>query len=219
VAGSASVAGGVLHLTDAVNSQSGQFFTPAVDVPLESLSLDFKLRIGGGTCCGSPIPEGTSRMADGLSVNLGNDVGAGFGEEGSGTGLIISFDLWDNGEAGSQDTSFTAPDIDVRFGGTAAATIAYQALDGDREAGRAPSGPFVTDPATGLPMKLITGDAVPAHINLDRRDDRCGLRCPHHQQPADRLCAPPQPRIGIARTGGANANQWIATCTSASRRT
>jgi hypothetical protein len=201
---------GILKLTDAINGSLGGFATPAATgTRIESFTLEFDLLVGGGTCCGAAIPEGTDRMADGLSLSFGNDVGASSSEEGSGSGLIVSFDLWDNG---GLDDPATAPDVDIKYGG-AIVPGGYQALDGVREGGRAASGPFINDPATGLPMTMLTGAGfAPVRIHLDSDGtvdvDFKNVRI------LDNVATPYQgvlsPRLAIsARTGGANANQWI----------
>ena len=58
------------------------------------------------------IGQGSGNAADGvaLSISDGIDDTANFGEEGTGTGLVISFDTYDN--AGGE-----APAISVKYGG------------------------------------------------------------------------------------------------------
>jgi hypothetical protein len=64
------------------------------------------------------IGNGSGNAADGvaLSISDGIDDTANFGEEGAGSGLIISFDTYDN--AGGE-----APAISVKFGGTSEEAI------------------------------------------------------------------------------------------------
>jgi hypothetical protein len=59
-----------------------------------------KVRVGGGT----------SVPADGFSFVWASDLQDGtFGEDGAGSGLVVSFDIYDNGNS-------EVPAIDVRFG-------------------------------------------------------------------------------------------------------
>jgi len=213
--GNTAISGGVLHLTDAINSQQSSYATPASPVPVDSFTLTFKARIGGGTCCGNLLPDGSySRTADGWSVSIGDiPIPVTFpvaAEEGAGmvNGLAINFDTWDN--AGVDDAS-TAPNVDVKVGGN---IVAYQALAGDREGGRAPSGPIVTDPATGQPMSYKTGTGfTDVRIRVDADGtvdvDFKGVRVVDNVQSG--LTFPlNNARIAFgARTGGANDNHWI----------
>ena len=116
--GSASVSNGdgILHLTDAVNSLGGSIIIPDFDngQSVNGFTAHFKLLVGGGT----------TPPADGLSFVWVSDLPAGtvFGEDGSGTGLIISFDIYDNGTAANPETP-PAPSIDVVYKGKLAATV------------------------------------------------------------------------------------------------
>jgi hypothetical protein len=61
------------------------------------------------------IDQGSTPPADGLSFVWGEDVGtSAFGEDGSGGGLVISLDTWDNSVA---PVPPEAPAIDAAFGG------------------------------------------------------------------------------------------------------
>lgn len=82
------VAGGVLHLTDPLPDQGNYWITPIRPQIVQALRARWRLLIGGGTTPG----------ADGVSFNLGTDLGTGFiGEEGGVHGLSVSVDTWDNG--------------------------------------------------------------------------------------------------------------------------
>ncbi|HXG47502.1 MAG TPA: hypothetical protein VNO52_07755, partial [Methylomirabilota bacterium] len=200
--GNAAVADGVLKLTVNANSQAGVFVTPNAPGLVESFEVTFRALIGGGTCCGD-------RTADGWSFSFGNDLTLppAINEEGTGTGLIVSFDSWDNTGI---DDAYTAPNVDIKAGGV---VKAYQAFDGLREGGRPPSGPFITDPATMLPMTYKTGDQfTDVRIRLEADGtmdvDFKGVRVLDNvatgYRPLDR------PQIALAaRTGGANDNHWI----------
>ena len=102
---------GVLKLTVAVNDQTGDFLseTPAGVTAIQDLVASWKVRVGGGT----------PTAADGFCFVLGSDIqDVTFREEGAGTGLILSFDTYDNGGG-------EAPAIDVLYGGD---TIASRKL-------------------------------------------------------------------------------------------
>ncbi len=201
VSGSATVSGGILHITDAVNSQQGNFLLPDQNggQPMDRLVVSFKTQIGGGTCCGA-------RYADGMSFNVASDINAGsvYGEEGAGSGLTITFDTWDNAAPD------TAPALEVRYKGT---TVAVQSMAGIREGGRAPNGPFLFD-SGGSPLSLDTSNQfvnVLISVGPDGKLDMYfkgylifqNVQLPNYT-----------PFVGAnfgfgARTGGANENAWI----------
>jgi hypothetical protein len=127
---------GYLSLTDAVGSLSGAAtiadFNAAEIVGGFNASL--KLRIGNGS----------GRPADGFSLSYGTDVtdGAG-GEEGSGNGLRIILDTYDNGGG-------EAPALDVMWGGV---VVAHTLWAGAQSVPI----PQLIDPATGQIASLQTG--------------------------------------------------------------
>jgi hypothetical protein len=99
---------GCLHLTDAVNGQSGSFIldelTPGTAV--KSFTASFSLRIG----------EGSADGADGFSFNLASDLpnaatGATPAEEGLGTGLSLTVDNYPG--TGAADS----PSFKLKWGG------------------------------------------------------------------------------------------------------
>ena len=113
--GSAAVVGGVgfsgsaMRLTQNVAAQQGSFivsdFTGGGVV--KTFTAAFKVRADGG----SAIP------ADGWSFVFASDLtNASFGEEGAGTGLTVSFDIFDNGGG-------EAPAINVRWRGVDVAVV------------------------------------------------------------------------------------------------
>ena len=210
IGGNSALVGGILHLTDAINGQQSSFVTPSLAAPIDTLTVDFMARVGEGTCCG------VARYADGWSLTIGNvSVPVTFpqaAEEGAAAsgGFVVSFDNWDNGGFGDDDAN-TAPNVDVKVGGT---VIAYQAFDGEREGGRAPSGPFIIDPATMAPMTAFTaGTFVPVRVALTADGklnvDFKGVRVINDV--ATGLTLPlSNTRVAFgARTGGANENMWI----------
>src|ERR1043165_3038763 len=136
--GSASVDSGLLKITSATQlGVANSFYLPNFTggAGVTNLHIGFNLALGGGTCCGV-------RNADGFSINYAPDVtqGAVPGEEGTGTGLTVTFDTWDN------NGDDTAPAIDVRIGGVVIAFQSLGTLAGAlREGGRPPAGPVLSN--------------------------------------------------------------------------
>jgi hypothetical protein len=96
--------GGALKIVKNVNSQQGGFMIEDLDGggPINGFEANFKMRAGGGT----------TPPADGWSFCLGNDLpDSAWSEEGpTTTGLVVAFDLYDNGAA-------EAPAITIRWNG------------------------------------------------------------------------------------------------------
>ncbi len=94
------------------NGETGSIFFDDLDggAAIESFTATFKLQIG----------PGTANAADGLSFVFGPDIDTSvvFGEEGIGNGLIVSFDIYDNGGG-------EAPAIDVKYAGATVATTKF----------------------------------------------------------------------------------------------
>ncbi len=185
---------GVLKITTAANDQSGTFITAPLNggAPMSFVDVSADVLLG----------LGTARPADGMSINIGPDLGtAAFGEEGMGSQLRVTLDTWDN--AGTD----TAPAIEVFWGGT---SIAFQSMLGERDSGRAPAGPILIDPATGNEVALTNVDFSPLHIvfhhgllDLDYKGVSVfkDLALPSMTVSGN---------LGIgARTGGANENAWV----------
>jgi hypothetical protein len=81
--------GMVLDLTDAVGSQGGSIFIPDPNngQPVNSMTAHFQMHVANGS----------NPPADGFSFSWGSDVnGASYGEGGSGSGLIVGFDTYQN---------------------------------------------------------------------------------------------------------------------------
>lgn len=96
---------GVLHLTDAAQSQWGGILIEdlAAGAPVYGITAHFKARVGGGD-----VPP-----ADGFSFNFASDIADPTNSEyenGVGTGLTVGFDIYDNGGG-------EAPSVDVRYNG------------------------------------------------------------------------------------------------------
>ena len=178
-AGGGYIADGVLHLTDAVNGQAGTFYIPAFDngESVSSFTANFKVLVGGG----SAVP------ADGFSFVWASDISPEsvptFGEDGSGQGLTISFDTYDNqgGEAPAFDIIYKGSNI-----GTVKVPIA-QLLTGDQWADV-----FVRLEADGTVDLQYNGRAIFNNVQL-----------PGFEPLANAYFA-----FG-GRTGGLNANQWV----------
>lgn len=95
--------GGAMMLTPSVNSQQGGFLIPdlAGGTPVTRFTASFKMFVG----------EGSGNAADGYSFSFAGDVPeATVGEEGTGSGIIVAFDTYDNGGA-------EAPAVDIKYAG------------------------------------------------------------------------------------------------------
>jgi hypothetical protein len=127
---------GYLSLTDAIGDRNG---TALID------DLDAGNAIGGFTATMKiRIADGNAQPADGFSFSFGPDVqGSGGGEEGSGTGLRVVLDTYDN--AGGE-----APALDISWGGVIFAHTKWTGIT-------VLTDPPVIDPATGEPASLQTG--------------------------------------------------------------
>lgn len=178
--GSAYIAGGILHLTDAANSLFGVYYTPADPNPVDSYSVAFKLYVGGGTCCGATT-------ADGGSVNIASDLPASpvyiAYEEGDGTGLSVLFDTWDSGGG-------EAPALNLKWQGV---IIASAAIDVAQDGAPASFKDFsVSVTSAGLATVMYDGATVFNAVALSGWAPQSNLR------------------VGFgARTGGANDNHHI----------
>lgn len=178
-AGGGTISGGVLHLTDAVNGQSGTFFIPSFDnaETVNAFTANFKVLVGGG----SAVP------ADGFSFVWANDISPEstptFGEDGSGQGLTISFDTYDN-QGGE------APAFDILYKGNIIATAKVPI--GELLTGDAWADVFVRLQPDGTVDLQYNGDAIFNNVQL-----------PGFEPLANAFFA------WGGRTGGLNANQWI----------
>lgn len=170
-----------LQLTEAVNSQGGSFLlnTPAGADPIYDFTATWMMRVGGGT----DVP------ADGCSFVIGPDIeDAAFGEDGAGSGLIVSFDTYDNG------TTEVAPEITIRYKSTDVATRPFDISVLRTDEGQTPKfeqiGVRVNRAGT---LDLYYGDTAVYR----------GLALPNYTPFA-------AGRFGWgARTGGLNDNHWV----------
>jgi hypothetical protein len=96
---------GVLHLTDAANSEQGSFIVNDLNsgALVRNFDVQFDLLLGGST---------TSVPADGTSFVWANDLPqASFGEAGAGSGLVVTFEVYGG------NSSIPGPGIEVKYGG------------------------------------------------------------------------------------------------------
>jgi len=135
---------GYLSLTDAVGSLNGSAILDDLDAgaAIGGFTATMKLRIGGGG----------AQPADGFSFSFGPDVAAGGGEEGTGSGLRVILDTYDNG-AGE------APALDIAWGGAVFAHTKWTGVT-------VLTDPPVIDPANGQPASLQT-DTAWAELKVD----------------------------------------------------
>lgn len=173
--GTAYVEEGHCALTYAQNSQQGTIILDDLDGgwPIESFTAKFKLKIGPGS--GNP--------ADGVSFCFGPDVTSysNFGEEGTGNGLIICFDIYDNGGG-------EAPAVEVKYGGASIAITKFAKSD------------MVTSKYEDVEVKLYRNGT----LDLTYKGQKLcqGLILPNFEPMAG--------QFGFGgRTGGENAEQFI----------
>ncbi|MDB6070023.1 MAG: Legume-like lectin family protein, partial [Verrucomicrobiales bacterium] len=101
---------GMLQLTTAVNGLQGAMALADQDAgaPVTGFVTKFLVRIGNGT---DPPADGASFV---WSPEL---ITGGFGEGGTGTGLIISFDIYDNDDGNPNNAAGEAPAIEALWKG------------------------------------------------------------------------------------------------------
>jgi hypothetical protein len=177
---SGGFAGGALKLVKNVNGLQGSFLIQDLDggAPVNSVNATFKARVGGGT----------SPPADGWSFCVGNDLPeTAWGEEGPATtGLIVAFDLYDNGGG-------EAPAITIRWNNTQIAEV------------KPPINALITGEA-GTPAWADVQIQLESDGSLDVKFDGVTY--------IDNFYTPFEPipgaRVGFgARTGGLNMNVFI----------
>jgi hypothetical protein len=168
----------VLKVTDAINNQSGSFVINNFngDEAVDGFTAAFDARIGGGT----------APPADGFSFSVAPDVpnGAiGEAENGAGTGLVVAFDIYNNGNA-------EAPAIDVKWGGVFIATTPVPLAT--IETGNDYRTALIRVNTNGT-LDVVYGEQIIYHeLPLPGFQETSGLRW-----------------MLAARTGGANENHWF----------
>jgi hypothetical protein len=183
-----------LHLTDNVNGEGGTLIIYDFNngQAVSGFTAHFQMRVGGGT----------APPADGFAFEWVSDLASGtqFGEDGSGTGLIVSWDIYDNG-----NETPPAPSIDVRYMGTLVATVhmTYQQMETGDNYGDV----YVRVQPDGTFDLQYNGKVIFNNVQLPGFTPMTGGSF----------------AIG-ARTGGLNENQWldnmeIATSTGAAAPT
>ena len=182
----------VLHLTDNEQfSGTGDFTIPdqAQGANLNQIDVHWKSLIGGAF---AGVSQFGRLGADGYSFNWGTDLATtGVGENGTGTGLSVTVDTFDNGFTGGEDSP--APGISIKWQGAA---VAYDNIDSDQGVAKdfLRKNAFVDAQVTVTPDGLATftydGRSISAQL-----DGWTGI-------------AGGQFVFG-ARVGSADDNQWI----------
>ena len=170
---------GVLHLTDNVNGQQGAFVISNLfnGAQVSAIAVSFDVRLGGGS----------GNAADGFSFNFASNVGAAVGgnQEGNGTGISITFDIYDNGNENPP-----APSIDVRYKGSFVAST------------QIPKAQLETGPDFRTVLLRVDEDGK-LYLSYGERVLYNGLQLPNYTFTA-------AGRFGFyGATGGENENQWI----------
>jgi len=202
---------GFVSITDAIGGVQGAMVLPDLD-PTATFVYGFrfyaKVRIGGGT----------ARPADGMSFSFADPTdavvaGGTIGEEGTTTGLVVSFDTWDNRDGGSA-LAGDGTAIDIKHNNV---IVAHKLFQGDGSRGSYCS--VVERDASGNPISLETdptGTAAPGTwVDLEIILSPAGalsVNYKGHQIFRD-IVTGYTPRLGRfvigARTGGATDNHWI----------
>ncbi len=133
------------------------------------------------------IADGTAIQADGLSMSIADDLVPvrAFSENGIGSQLSVNFDNWQNGDE-------PAPEIEINWDGDLVATVR---MGTQEESG------LDTDGWWPVHMELTSDGDVTLLYNGELIHDSVNI---------PEYAAIENARIAFgARTGGANANQWI----------
>lgn len=166
---------GHLALTYAENSEQASIVLDDLDFgqAIESFTAQFKLQIGPGS--GNP--------ADGTSFCFGPDINSfsNFNEEGTGNGIIVTFDIYDNGGG-------EAPAVDVKYGGATIAHTTFAKAD------------MVTSQFENVFIQLTRSGTL--NVGYKGAVLYTNLILPNFEPTYGQFA------IG-ARTGGENANQWV----------
>jgi hypothetical protein len=170
-----AIANGYLTLVYNENSQQGSIVINDLDggAAIDSFTVRFKLQIGPGS--GNP--------ADGLALSFAPEITdtSNFSEEGTGTGVSVCFDIYDNGDG-------EAPAIDVKYGNVVLATTKFAKAD------------LVTSQFQDVEIQVTRS----GFINVSHKGQMIyeNLALPNYAPMAGRFA------IG-ARTGGENAHHRV----------
>lgn len=168
---------GLLHVTEAINDQNGAFTIEDFNAgkAVDSLDVRFKLQLG----------PGSAPPADGLSFNWASDFPTntiGSAEEGAGTGLTVSFDVYDSGGG-------EAPAVDIKYGGVVIASRKVSVGD------------LALERLADVVIRVVAGGRV--DVAYDGVLLHQGVQIPGFTALAGA-------RFGFAaRTGGANEAQYV----------
>ena len=169
------VENGHLVLTYNENNEQGSIVLDDLDngQTIESFTARFKLQLG----------PGTANAADGTAFCFGPDINSSslFQEEGTGNGIIVVFDIYDN--SGGE-----APAVDIKYGGATIAHTMFTKAD------------MVTGAFEDVSIQLTRNGML--NVGYKGKILYTNLVLPNFTPVAGQFA------IG-SRTGGENANQWI----------
>jgi len=171
---------GVLHITDAVNSQAGAFVISNLynGAQVSAIAASWDARLGGGS----------GNAADGYSFNFANNLSqgaAGGGEQGNGTGISVCFDIF-----GAPTDTPPQPNVSIKYKGAFVGVT--QVPKSDLETG--------SDFRTVLVRVDQDGKL---YMSYGERVFFNGLQLPNYSFTS-------AGQFGFyGRTGGENENQWI----------
>ena len=170
-----AIENGHLAITYPENSLQGSIVLDDLDggAQIEAFTATFKLQIG----------PGSGNAADGLAFCFGPDITSEskFNEDGIGNGVIVCFDIYDNGAS-------EAPAIDIKYGGQVLASAKFAKAD------------MVTSALEDVAIQVTRSGTLTLSYKGQKLFDQLIL-------PA---FTPTQGQFAIGgRTGGENANQWI----------
>lgn len=170
---------GVLHITDAVNGESGTFIVSNLynGAQVSAIAASWDVRLGGGS--GNP--------ADGYSFNFANNLtqGTAGGENGNGNGISVCFDIF-----GTLNDNPPAPNINIRYKGNLVAST------------QIPKPQLETGANFRTVLLRVDSDGK-LYLAYGERVIYNGLQLPNYTFTAAGQFG------FYGRTGGENENQWI----------
>jgi hypothetical protein len=185
-----SAANCVMHLTDANQCATNGVWTIldlAAGQNINQIHVHWRSLVGGddGSVCGAT--EFGRPGADGYSFNWGNDLATAFvGEEGTGTGVTVTIDTWDNGDG-------EAPGLEIKWQGQ---RVAFDPINAD----------------PGLAKDFLRkNDFVDADLYVDQLGNATFIYDGRVLQAtlSDWKSLSGGKYVFGARTGGASDNHWI----------